>query len=120
MALFDICQLKKDPRPRDCWRTPHPKLMAHIPLNNITYRGMNGGAYADLSSGRVQAVFDNLPGSIGFIRNGHFRRLGVTTTPVTMCELRLLHPNSHLGLGGLRIMQACGAQEFSRRLMAHS
>jgi tripartite-type tricarboxylate transporter receptor subunit TctC len=56
------------------------KLMAHIPLNNITYRGMNGGAYADLLSGRVQAAFDNLPGSIGFIRNGQFRALGVTTT----------------------------------------
>src|SRR5262249_9090902 len=50
------------------------------PLNNITYRGMNGGAYAGLLSGRVQAAFDNLPGSIGFIRNGQFRALGVTTT----------------------------------------
>jgi tripartite-type tricarboxylate transporter receptor subunit TctC len=56
------------------------KLMAHISLNNITYRGMNGGAYADLLSGRVQAAFDNLPGAIGFIRNGQFRALGVTTT----------------------------------------
>jgi tripartite-type tricarboxylate transporter receptor subunit TctC len=55
-------------------------LMAHITLNNITYRGMNGGAYADLLSGRVQAAFDNLPGSIGFIHNGQFRPLGVTTT----------------------------------------
>jgi tripartite-type tricarboxylate transporter receptor subunit TctC len=56
------------------------KLMAHVPLNNITYRGMNGGAYADLLSGRVQAAFDNLPGAIGFIRQGQFRALGVTTT----------------------------------------
>ncbi len=56
------------------------KLMAHIQLNNITYRGMNGGAYADLLSGRVQASFDNLPGAIGYIRNGQFRALGVTTT----------------------------------------
>jgi tripartite-type tricarboxylate transporter receptor subunit TctC len=55
------------------------KLMAHVPLSNITYRGMNGGAYADLLSGRVQAAFDNLPGSIGYIRNGQFRALGVTT-----------------------------------------
>jgi len=56
------------------------ELMAHIQLNNITYRGMNGGAYADLLSGRVQAAFDNLPGAISFIRNGQFRALGVTTT----------------------------------------
>jgi len=56
------------------------ELMARIQLNNITYRGMNGGAYADLLSGRVQAAFDNLPGAISFIRNGQFRALGVTTT----------------------------------------
>jgi len=56
------------------------KLMAHLSINNITYRGMNGGAYTDLLSGRVQVAFDNLPGSIGYIRNGQFRALGVTTT----------------------------------------
>lgn len=56
------------------------KLMAHVDLSNITYRGMNGGAYTDLLSGRVQAAFDNLPGSIGYIRTGQFRALGVTTT----------------------------------------
>ena len=41
---------------------------------------MNGGAYTDLLSGRVQVSFDNLPGAIGYIRNGQFRALGVTTT----------------------------------------
>ena len=56
------------------------KLMAHIDLLNITYRGMNGGGYTDMLSGRVQCAFDNLPGSIGYIRNGQFRALGVTTT----------------------------------------
>jgi tripartite-type tricarboxylate transporter receptor subunit TctC len=55
------------------------KLMAHVPLLNVTYRGMNGGAYTDLLSGRVQVAFDNLPGSIGYIRGGQFRALGVTT-----------------------------------------
>jgi len=55
------------------------KLMSHVPLLNITYRGMNGGAYTDLLSGRVQVAFDNLPGSIGYIRAGQFRALGVTT-----------------------------------------
>jgi tripartite-type tricarboxylate transporter receptor subunit TctC len=56
------------------------KLMTHVPLLNVTYRGMNGGAYTDLLSGRVQVAFDNLPGSIGYIRAGQFRALGVTTT----------------------------------------
>ena len=55
------------------------KLMANVAVNNITYRGMNGGAYTDLLSGRVQVAFDNLPGAIGYIRNGQFRALGVTT-----------------------------------------
>jgi tripartite-type tricarboxylate transporter receptor subunit TctC len=55
------------------------KLMTHVQLLNITYRGMGGGAYADLLSGRVQVAFDNLPGSIGYIRAGQFRALGVTT-----------------------------------------
>jgi tripartite-type tricarboxylate transporter receptor subunit TctC len=55
-------------------------LMTHLSFSAITYRGMNGGAYTDLMSGRIQVAFDNLPGSIGYIRNGQFRALGVTTT----------------------------------------
>jgi tripartite-type tricarboxylate transporter receptor subunit TctC len=56
------------------------RIMTDIPLTAITYRGMNGGGYTDMLSGRVQVAFDNLPGSIGYIRNGQFRALGVTTT----------------------------------------
>ena len=56
------------------------KVTAHVDLSGITYRGMNGGGYTDMLSGRVQVAFDNLPGSIGYIRNGQFRALGVTTT----------------------------------------
>jgi len=56
------------------------KIMTHSPLRGVTYRGMNGGGYTDMLSGRVQVAFDNLPGSIGYIRNGQFRALGVTTT----------------------------------------
>jgi tripartite-type tricarboxylate transporter receptor subunit TctC len=56
------------------------KILAHVDLQNVTYRGMNGGGYTDMLSGRVQVAFDNLPGSIGYIRAGQFRALGVTTT----------------------------------------
>jgi len=56
------------------------KITAHVQLAAITYRGMNGGGYTDMLSGRVHVAFDNLPGSIGYIRNGQFRALGVTTT----------------------------------------
>jgi tripartite-type tricarboxylate transporter receptor subunit TctC len=43
------------------------------------HRGMGGGAYTDMLSGRVQVAFDDLPGSVGYIRAGQFRALGVTT-----------------------------------------
>jgi tripartite-type tricarboxylate transporter receptor subunit TctC len=56
------------------------KILAHVQMSAITYRGMNGGGYTDMLSGRVQVAFDNLPGSIGYIRAGQFRALGVTTT----------------------------------------
>lgn len=56
------------------------KLTAGINLLNITYRGMGGGAYTDLLSGRVQVAFANLPSAIGYIRSGRLRALGVTTT----------------------------------------
>jgi tripartite-type tricarboxylate transporter receptor subunit TctC len=59
--------------------------MTYDPLLNITHRGMNGGAYTDLIGGRVQVAFDNLPGSIGYIRAGHFRALGVTTAVRSDC-----------------------------------
>ena len=55
------------------------KAMTHVELSNITYRGMAGGAYTDLMTGRVQVSFDNLPGSIGYIRAGQLRALAVTT-----------------------------------------
>jgi tripartite-type tricarboxylate transporter receptor subunit TctC len=56
------------------------KILAHVKLDGVTYKGMNGGGYTDMMSGRVHVAFDNLPGSIGYIRNGQFRALGVTTT----------------------------------------
>jgi len=56
------------------------KNLAQVELSNITYRGMNGGGYTDLFTNRVQVAFDNLPGSIGYVRGGQLRALGVTTT----------------------------------------
>jgi tripartite-type tricarboxylate transporter receptor subunit TctC len=56
------------------------KALAHVELLNITYRGMAGGAYTDLFTNRVQVAFDNLPGSIGYVRDGKLRALAVTTT----------------------------------------
>ena len=50
------------------------RIMTNIPLPGVTYRGLNGGGYTDMISGRVQITFDNLPGSIGYIRNGNSAR----------------------------------------------
>jgi tripartite-type tricarboxylate transporter receptor subunit TctC len=55
------------------------KLMTKTDILNVTYRGL-ALAYTDLMMNRVQVTFDNLPGSIGFIRQGKLRALAVTTT----------------------------------------
>ena len=48
--------------------------MAHIP-----YKGA-GPALNDLIAGQVQVLFDNLPSSAGFIKDGRIRALAVTTS----------------------------------------
>jgi tripartite-type tricarboxylate transporter receptor subunit TctC len=48
--------------------------MVHVP-----YRGLGAGGYADLMTGTVHVTFDNLPGSIEFVRTGKLRPLAVTT-----------------------------------------
>jgi len=53
--------------------------MTKTDILNVTYRGL-ALAYTDLMTNRVQVTFDNLPGSIGFIRQGKLRALAVTTT----------------------------------------
>src|SRR5262252_1604947 len=55
------------------------KLMTKTDILNVTYRGL-ALAYTDLMMNRVQVTFDNLPGSIGLIRQGKLRALAVTTT----------------------------------------
>lgn len=54
------------------------KAMTKIEMLHVPYRG-SAVAYPDLLSGKVQVLFDNLPGAIGFVRSGQLRGLGVTT-----------------------------------------
>ena len=54
------------------------KMMAGVDLVVVHYRG-GAPMLTDLISGQVQAVFDPLPSSIGLIRSGQLRPLGVTT-----------------------------------------
>jgi tripartite-type tricarboxylate transporter receptor subunit TctC len=52
--------------------------MAGIDMQHVPYRGAPL-ALADLLSGQVQVMFDNLPSSIDHIRAGRLRALGVST-----------------------------------------
>ena len=54
------------------------KMLTGIEMQHIPYRGA-GPAYPDLVSGKVDVMFDNLPGSVGFVKSGKLRALGVTT-----------------------------------------
>ncbi len=51
--------------------------MAGINLVHVPYRG-TAPALADLIAGQVEVVFDNIPGSVGHIKTGKVRALGVT------------------------------------------
>jgi len=51
--------------------------MTGINIINVTYRGA-AVALTDVIAGRIPVMFDNLPGSIGHIRSGELRALGVT------------------------------------------
>ncbi|HKF07681.1 MAG TPA: tripartite tricarboxylate transporter substrate binding protein [Xanthobacteraceae bacterium] len=54
------------------------KMMARTDLLHVPYRGAPP-ALADLIAGQVQVMFDPLPSSIGYIRDGKLRALAVTT-----------------------------------------
>jgi tripartite-type tricarboxylate transporter receptor subunit TctC len=53
------------------------KAMTGLDMVHVPYRG-SAGAYPDLMTEKVHVLFDNLPGSIEFVRSGQLRALGVT------------------------------------------
>jgi len=54
------------------------KAMTGAGLTHVPYKG-SAPALNDLLGGRVQAMFDNLPTALPFIRDGRLRALGVTS-----------------------------------------
>jgi tripartite-type tricarboxylate transporter receptor subunit TctC len=54
------------------------KSMAGVDMVHIPYKGA-GPALTDLLGGHVQIMFDNLPSSTGYIKEGRLRGLAVTT-----------------------------------------
>ena len=55
------------------------KIMTGCKMAHITYKGA-GPSLNDLIAGQVQVIFDNLPSSAGFIKDGRIRALAVTTS----------------------------------------
>jgi tripartite-type tricarboxylate transporter receptor subunit TctC len=53
------------------------KVLADVDLVHVPYRG-TAPALTDLLAGRVQVLFDNIPGAMGQIKSGTLRALGVT------------------------------------------
>jgi tripartite-type tricarboxylate transporter receptor subunit TctC len=54
------------------------KMMTGVDMIHVPYRGA-APALTDLVGGQVQAMFDNAPSSIEFVRTGQLRPLAVTT-----------------------------------------
>jgi tripartite-type tricarboxylate transporter receptor subunit TctC len=54
------------------------KMMTGVEMQHIPYRGA-GPAYPDLMTNKVQVFFDNLPGSVEFVKTGKLRALAVTS-----------------------------------------
>ena len=54
------------------------KMLTGIEMQHVPYRGA-GPAYPDLITGKTQVFFDNLPGSVEFVKSGQLRALGVTS-----------------------------------------
>ncbi|HKS65059.1 MAG TPA: tripartite tricarboxylate transporter substrate-binding protein, partial [Xanthobacteraceae bacterium] len=54
------------------------KMMTGVQMQHVPYRGA-GPAYPDLMTGKTQVFFDNLPGSVEFVKTGKLKALGVTS-----------------------------------------
>ena len=55
------------------------KMMTNLDMVHVPYKG-SAGIYPDLMTGKVDVLFDNLPGSVEFVKTGKLRALAVTTT----------------------------------------
>jgi tripartite-type tricarboxylate transporter receptor subunit TctC len=58
------------------------KMMAGIDMQHVPYRE-SAPALTDLLGAQVQAMFDNVPSSIEYIKSGKLRALAVTTEAPT-------------------------------------
>jgi tripartite-type tricarboxylate transporter receptor subunit TctC len=54
------------------------KVMAGVNMPTVAYRG-GGPALIDLLAGQVQVMFEGITSSIGYVKSGKLRALGVTS-----------------------------------------
>jgi len=54
------------------------KMMTQLDMVHVPYKG-SAAVYPDLLTGKVDVLFDNLPGVLEFVKTGKLRALGVTT-----------------------------------------
>jgi len=54
------------------------KMMTKLDMVHVPYKG-SAAVYPDLLTGKVDVLFDNLPGALEFVKTGKLRALGVTT-----------------------------------------
>ena len=83
--------------------------MTGIDIVHVPYRG-TAPALIDLIAGQVQVVFDNLPGSIGHIKSGKVRALGVTGRSAWLRSPSADHRRNRAGLRGEHLVRHRGAQ----------
>jgi len=55
------------------------KMMTGVNMVHVPYKG-SSPAVADLLGGQISMIFDNLPSSLPYIKNGKLRGLGVTSS----------------------------------------
>jgi tripartite-type tricarboxylate transporter receptor subunit TctC len=100
------------------------KMMTGIALTHVPYRG-SAPALADLVGGQAQSMFDNLPSSIGYIRNGKLRALAVTTAarspqlpdvPAVAEFLPGFEASSWFGVGAPRKTPAAIVERLNREI----
>ncbi len=81
--------------------------MTGVKMTHVPYRG-SGPALTDLIGGTVDAMFDNMPSSIEFIKSGKLRALAVTTeirnealpdVPVVADTVRGYEASAWFGIG---------------------
>jgi tripartite-type tricarboxylate transporter receptor subunit TctC len=54
------------------------RYYTHVNITHVPYKG-GAGAIADLVGGKIDLLFEPIPGTIPYIRSGRLRALGVTT-----------------------------------------